>query len=174
MTEILDKESLKALSTDTRQEIVKMLSNRPYTASEIAKLTNKHVTTITEHLSVLEKSGLIRRKDSTNKWVYYELSDKGGRLFKPKIYSWIVMIAVSALIFVFGFSQVFFTSYGASSMLKAAYAENADASGALAAQTLPAPLDNNLTIFLGLILMAVAIFILVYFYKAYRVHQALL
>lgn len=173
MTEILDRESLKALSTDTRQEIVKMLSNRPYTASEIAKITNKHVTTVTEHLNVLEKSGLIRRKDSTNKWIYYELSDKGGRLFKPKIYSWVVMIAVASLIFVFGFSQIFFTSFGSAQTMLKAESFN-DAAGAIRAETLPAPLDNNLTIFLGLVLMTVAVFIFVYFYKAYKVRQALL
>ena len=59
MAEILDKKMLKALSTETRQEIIKMLLKRPYTASELSKMLNRHVTTITEHLNILEKSGLI-------------------------------------------------------------------------------------------------------------------
>ena len=36
MAEILDRKIIKALSVDTRREIVKMLSRRPYTASELA------------------------------------------------------------------------------------------------------------------------------------------
>jgi DNA-binding transcriptional ArsR family regulator len=169
MTEVLDKDTLKALSTDTRQEIIKMLSNRPYTASEISKITNKHVTTITEHLNVLEKSDLIRRKESTNKWVYYELSDKGGRLFKPKIYSWVVMICVSALIFVFGFAQIFFTSFsaGAPAMTQA---EGAKIFG----ETRSVSYYDNAGIFIGIILMAIGIFLFVYFFKAYKTRRALL
>lgn len=177
MTEVLDKDTLKALSTDTRQDIIKMLSNRPYTASEISKITKKHVTTVTEHLNVLEKSGLIHRKDSTNKWVYYELSDKGGRLFKTKIYSWVVMIAISALIFMFGFSQVFFTNFGTSSSSILMDQKAETIAGALNATTVPSAnvhIENTFGIFFGIILMAVAIFIIVYFYKAHRVRKALI
>ncbi|MFH0948946.1 MAG: winged helix-turn-helix domain-containing protein [Candidatus Aenigmatarchaeota archaeon] len=94
MVETLDKETLKALSTDTRQEIIKLLSKRPYTASEISKHMAKHVTTIAEHLEVLEKSGLIKRKESENKWVYYELTGKGEKIFKPTYYTWIITISV--------------------------------------------------------------------------------
>lgn len=103
MAETLDKETLKALSTDTRQEIIKMLSKRPYTASEISKLMNKHVTTITEHLDVLERARLIYRKDSTNKWVYYALTDKGQKIFKPAYYTWVITLSV-ALVMVVAFT----------------------------------------------------------------------
>jgi DNA-binding transcriptional ArsR family regulator len=107
MPEVLDSGTIKALSTDTRQEIMKMLARRPHTASEISRITGKHVTTVTEHLDVLEKSGLVRKKESTNKWVYYELTDKGEHLFKPQFYSWIVVLSVS-LVFVFaGFLRIF-------------------------------------------------------------------
>jgi len=100
MAEILDKDSLKALSTETRQEIIKMLSKRPYTASEISKIMNKHVTTITEHLEILEKAGLINRKDSTNKWVYYTLTDKGTKLFKPMYYTWVITLSIALVVVV--------------------------------------------------------------------------
>ncbi len=102
MPEVLDRETIKALSTDTRQDIMKMLAKRPYTASEISKITGKHVTTVSEHLDVLEKTGLIRKKDSTNKWIYYELSDKGEHLFKPQFYSWVVVLSLSFLFIFIG------------------------------------------------------------------------
>ncbi len=107
MPEVLDKETIKALSTETRQEIMKMLAKRPHTASEIAKTTKKHVTTVSEHLDVLEKSGLIRKKESSNKWVYYELTDKGEHLFKPQFYSWIVVLSLSVVLMFVGFLRIF-------------------------------------------------------------------
>jgi DNA-binding transcriptional ArsR family regulator len=131
MAEILDKETLKALSTDTRQGIIKLLSKRPYTASELSKLMGKHVTTITEHLSTLEKSGLIKRNESNNKWVYYALSGKGERLFKPKFYSWIVVLAISILcLFVGGFQIFSYSSFGAAQTAERAEQLTAPAAGA--------------------------------------------
>ncbi len=117
MAETLDRETLKALSTDTRQEIVKMLSKRPYTASEISKLMNKHVTTITEHLDVLEKAGLIHRKDSTNKWIYYTLTDKGQKIFKPAYYTWVITLSLALVIVVaFSLYQAFGTNYSSKAL----------------------------------------------------------
>jgi DNA-binding transcriptional ArsR family regulator len=107
MPEVLDRETIKAISTDTRQDIMKMLAKRPYTASEISKITGKHVTTVTEHLVVLEKSGLIRKRESTNKWVYYELTDKGEHLFKPQFYSWVVVLSLSVVFMFVGFLRLF-------------------------------------------------------------------
>lgn len=100
MSEVLDKKTIKALGADARQDIMKLLTKRPHTASEISKITGKHVTTITEHLTVLEKSDLVRKKDSTNKWVYYTLTDKGEHLFKPQFYSWVVVFSLS-IVFIF-------------------------------------------------------------------------
>jgi DNA-binding transcriptional ArsR family regulator len=105
MPEIMDKTLLKALSTDTRQEIIKLLAKRPYTASELSGILNKHITTITEHLNVLENSGLIKRKESTNKWVYYTLTAKGERIFKPTYYSWVIVLSISLLCLLIGFQQ---------------------------------------------------------------------
>lgn len=107
MAEVLDRSSLKALSADTRQDIIKLLGKRPHTASELSKKLNKHVTTVSEHLTTLEKSGLIRKKESTNKWVYYALTDKGERIFKPTYYSWIIILSLSVLALVFGLNQMY-------------------------------------------------------------------
>lgn len=123
MPEVLDRDTIKAISTDTRQDIMKMLAKRPYTASEISKLSGKHVTTVTEHLVVLEKSGLIRKRESTNKWVYYELTDKGEHLFKPQFYSWVIVFSLSVVFMFVGILRMFEGSFysasaGASSISK--------------------------------------------------------
>jgi DNA-binding transcriptional ArsR family regulator len=108
MPEVLDKKTLKAISTETRQEIVKLLSERPHTASELSKKLNKHVTTVSEHLDILERSGLIRRRDSTNKWIYYVLTNKGEKLVKPRFYSWIIVLGLSIVCLVTGIWELVF------------------------------------------------------------------
>ncbi|MBI2972150.1 MAG: winged helix-turn-helix transcriptional regulator [Candidatus Aenigmarchaeota archaeon] len=107
MPEILDKNTIKALGAETRQDIVKLLAKRPYTASELATLLRRHVTTVSEHLNVLEQSGLVSRKESTNKWVYYGLTPKGEKLFKPSYYSWVIVFSLSLLSLVVGISRIF-------------------------------------------------------------------
>ena len=107
MPEVLDKDSLRALSAGTRQAIVKLLRNRPYTASEISRITGKHVTTVSEHLETLRRSGIIEKNDTGNKWLYYKLTSKGEKLFKPQYYSWVVALALSVVGIFFGLSQMF-------------------------------------------------------------------
>ena len=117
MSEVLDRASLKALSIDTRLEIMKLLAKRPHTSSELSKVLSKHVTTIGEHLSVLESSSLVRRKEDDHKWVYYILTEKGEKLFKPKFYSWVVVMSLSLVALLAGTYQMFsrnFYSYAAS------------------------------------------------------------
>ncbi|MFH1420869.1 MAG: winged helix-turn-helix domain-containing protein [Candidatus Aenigmatarchaeota archaeon] len=105
MPEVLNKESFKALSNETRQEIAKLLNERPYTASELAGKLGKHVTTVTEHLSVLEKSGIVVRKENGNKWKYYTLTSTGTKLFKPKFYSFVITLSLSAIALIVGVYQ---------------------------------------------------------------------
>ena len=107
MADVIDRQTIKALSADARQDIMKLLAKRPYTASEISKITRKHVTTVAEHLEVLEKSQLVKKKESTNKWVYYTLTQKGEHLFKPQFYSWIVVFSISAVLMFTGFLRIF-------------------------------------------------------------------
>ena len=109
MSEVIDKNTLKALNAKTRQNIVKHLSKRPYTASELSKILNKHVTTVSEHLDTLEKSGLINKKDSGNKWKYYALSSKGEKIFKPFYYSWVIVISLSAICLFVGIDKILAT-----------------------------------------------------------------
>jgi len=154
MAEVIDRQTLKALSTDTRQEITRLLSKRPYTASELAKILNKHVTTIAEHLYVLEKSGVVRRKESTNKWVYYTLTDKGEKFFKP-YYTWIIALSISIVAFVAGIYEFLFVRFSAGlySIQAEKAAETAGATAPLATST--TVYDTN--IILGILLIIIAI-----------------
>ncbi len=105
-SESLDKKTLRALSVETRQEIVRLLSKRPYTASELSKKLGKHVTTVSEHLRLLQDAGLIQKNPNGHKWIYFTLAEKGEKIFKPQLYSWVVVLALSFIMVFFGVYQM--------------------------------------------------------------------
>jgi len=97
----IDRKTIKALAADTRLEILKSLSNRRKTPSELSKELKLAVSTVTEHLNKLEKAGLINRKDTGHKWIYYELTSKGSSLVKPRYPVEFVLMLSLGLIFIF-------------------------------------------------------------------------
>jgi DNA-binding transcriptional ArsR family regulator len=80
----IDRKTLKALAADTRLDILKSLGKRRKMPSELAKELNLATSTVTEHLTKLEKADLIIKEDTGHKWVYYSLTRKGESLVKPK------------------------------------------------------------------------------------------
>ncbi|AKG91888.1 Helix-turn-helix domain [Geoglobus ahangari] len=86
-------EHLKVLSNDTRIEILKNLSNRRYTVSELSKILDVKKQLINYHMKVLESSGLVKRVENGRKWVYYELTDLSRKILA----SWKIRIILSFL-----------------------------------------------------------------------------
>lgn len=80
----LDRDVLKALSSDTRVDILKELSSRRFMQSELASSLSLSVPTIKEHLAALEKAGLVQRHDEGRKWKYYSLTSKGKGVVEPE------------------------------------------------------------------------------------------
>lgn len=122
----IDKETLKAFGSDTRVQILKRLQERQMTASELSKTLGKHVTTVTEHLEVLENKNLVQRIERPGrKWIYYKLTGTGEKFTAPASHNFIfgILGSVAAI-----FSGVLLIS---SQMLNT---YNADA--AMTAQTL--------------------------------------
>lgn len=66
----LDKESLvvyRALASDSRLSILQQLSQKPATATELAKILHLSKTTLSRHLNQLRQAGLIQvKEDSQN------------------------------------------------------------------------------------------------------------
>ncbi len=88
----LDREVFKALSSDTRVNILKSLGRRRKTLSELSKEFGMSVSTIKEHLDNLCKVDLIVQKDEGHKWKYYELTLKGKNVLNPsEAKIWIVI-----------------------------------------------------------------------------------
>ncbi|MCX8200354.1 MAG: winged helix-turn-helix domain-containing protein [Candidatus Micrarchaeota archaeon] len=98
----VDRAVRKALSSESRVLILKQLSIRRHTQSELAKLLSITSPTVLEHLSVLIESGLVEKVDEGRKWKYYQLTGKGRELMgvrqSPVPVRSIVLFAVSLLL----------------------------------------------------------------------------
>lgn len=79
----IDKDTLKAIASDTRLDILKRLDQKKQTLSDLSKSLKLSGPTIKEHLEVLGNAGLVRKEDSLRKWKYYSLTFKGRGLLRP-------------------------------------------------------------------------------------------
>jgi len=99
------------LLTSTRVQILSKLIERPYTASEIAKITGYSKTTVSYHLSKLNEAGLVERLER-GKWVYYKITPKGERRVKVEaaislasLAGAVISAAISALKYALRFAE---------------------------------------------------------------------
>ncbi len=81
---VLDQETFKALATGTRVKILKTLDKRRHTQSELSAVLDISVPTAKEHLSALEKAGLVKRHEEGRKWIYYSLTEKSKCVLDPE------------------------------------------------------------------------------------------
>ncbi|MBI5553323.1 MAG: winged helix-turn-helix transcriptional regulator [Candidatus Diapherotrites archaeon] len=99
----LSPPELKAISSPTRQEILKWLNERNHTLTELATRKSMAVSSMKEQLEVLERNGLISAIEEGRKWKYYALTPKGQRIVgtsqKPVHIAFIFSAAALAIIF---------------------------------------------------------------------------
>ena len=72
-SEVMLQDTLKALSDPTRRKILEMLKKGPLSAGEIGEHFDMTGATLSHHLSILKKAGLV---DDNKKgtFVYYEIN----------------------------------------------------------------------------------------------------
>jgi ArsR family transcriptional regulator len=104
MTKVsLDIESFKALASETRLDILKVLDGKKLNLNEITKATNLHKMTLHEHLTKLTSAGFINRIEREgHKWVYYTLSWKGQSILHPENTRIVVMFCVTFISLISG------------------------------------------------------------------------
>ncbi|MCX6666010.1 MAG: winged helix-turn-helix domain-containing protein [Euryarchaeota archaeon] len=86
MTKItLDRETFKALASDTRLNILKSLDGKKMNLNDIIQATNLNKATLHEHMTKLNEAGLVKKHEREgHKWVYYQLTWKGESLLHPE------------------------------------------------------------------------------------------
>ncbi|MBU2099949.1 ArsR family transcriptional regulator [Candidatus Micrarchaeota archaeon] len=106
----IGKEEFKALSSDTRIEIIKLLNERNYTLSEISAKLNMSSPTIKQHLETLVHSDLIEQKDEGRKWKYYCLTRKGKKIVEPEGEAKVMILLGATIIGVIAVAYIIMSS----------------------------------------------------------------
>lgn len=99
----LDRGTFKALASESRIAILKSLDERRKTASELSQGLGATVQAVAEHLNSLRSAGLVERRESGRKWVYYELTEKGRAVLHPDTKKFWVLVALSLIAFTAAF-----------------------------------------------------------------------
>jgi DNA-binding transcriptional ArsR family regulator len=92
---VLDTESFRALSSETRVQLLKHLDEKRLTLTNLSKKMELAKATVSSHLESLENAGLIRRIDEGRKWIYYSLTAKGKAVLHPESQKVGVILALS-------------------------------------------------------------------------------
>jgi len=87
---------VKALASSTRIEILKKLSERNHTISELSRALNLSKPTVLHHMRILEDAGFIKRVEDGRKWVYYQLTERGKMILKLRR----IKLVLSAMLFI--------------------------------------------------------------------------
>ena len=94
---ILDETSFKALSADSRVSILKNLTDRRRTLTELSQKLNLGNSTVKEHCDILVNADLIKQIDEGRKWKYYELTQKGKQLLQPSLLEEVKVLIILSL-----------------------------------------------------------------------------
>jgi len=108
----LDQESFKALASDVRVGILKVLDERRQTVTDLSNLMGLSKPTLLEHLEKLQAAGLVKRIDEGRKWIYYELSDKGRKILHPEKVSIVVALSSAVGLAAIGIVSLLSSTYG--------------------------------------------------------------
>lgn len=144
----LDPVLLKALASDSRRDLLRLLDERRMTLSEMAKRTGLKKATVLEHLRRLVEAGLVRRLDDGERlWIYYELTREGQRLVNPghrRLYFLLGTIGAAVVVGVLALALLApsFSSSSASDAASAPLAVSSDDAFASASGTLGLSVAN--------------------------------
>ncbi len=97
--------NIRNIFTSSRIQLLKMLDSRPYTVSELAKLTGYSKSSILYHLEKLSNAGMVERIENERKWIYYQLTEKGRRAIRYDSVAKI-MLAIGSVTFLSGIGML--------------------------------------------------------------------
>lgn len=115
----LDRETFKALASDTRLDLLKIIDGKHLGLNEIAEVSNLNKATLYEHLTKLHEAGLIKRTEREgHKWVYYTLTWKGSSLLHPENTRIVVLFTTTMIALSLGLFQLIWYIRGTLSNIK--------------------------------------------------------
>ena len=95
---ILDSRSFRALSSESRVQIMKLLEEKRLTVTELSNLLKQNKSSVLEHLEKLVEADIVRKKEDTHKWVYYELTWRGKKILHPEITKIVIALSLTFIL----------------------------------------------------------------------------
>lgn len=92
---ILDSETFRALSSETRIRLLRLLENGRRTLTDLSSETGLAKPTVQFHLENLMKVDLILKENEGRKWLYYSLTRKGRSILNPGVKKIQIILALS-------------------------------------------------------------------------------
>jgi len=102
----LDQASFRALASETRIAILRALSKKAMTLTDLANHLQISKPGVMKHLDLLQEAGLVLRDPPERKWILYRLTTKGERILDPNRTRIALAIGFSALATVVGAAAV--------------------------------------------------------------------
>ncbi|MFH1697027.1 MAG: winged helix-turn-helix domain-containing protein [Candidatus Diapherotrites archaeon] len=114
----ISTQEFKALSSDVRVNVIKMLNERNYTLSEISVKLGMAAPSTKQHMQTLMDTGIVRRIEEGRKWKYYQLTKKGRDIANAEENQTNILIVLGAvLIGLVGIMTIMFAGIGTLSIL---------------------------------------------------------
>jgi DNA-binding transcriptional ArsR family regulator len=112
----LSGREFRALASETRAGIIKLLRDRNHTMTEISRKLGLSAPTIKEHLGILEGAELVQELDEGRKWKYYRLTPKGRGIFSHEAPVNVFIVLGASIIALAGLVYSFTSMLGISAM----------------------------------------------------------
>ncbi|MFH1224505.1 MAG: winged helix-turn-helix domain-containing protein [Candidatus Diapherotrites archaeon] len=134
----------KALSSDARVKILKLLKERRHTLSEISAKMGIAAPSAKQHLQMLQDKGFIERVDEGRKWKYYALTGKGiGIADAEQNQTHILIVLGATLVALVGIMAIMFSNMGMQGIPAAQGPALTDAGGTEPAFAVPAAAEKG-------------------------------
>ena len=95
---VISRKDFRALASETRAQIIKLLQERKHTLSELSKKLNLSNPTVKQHLDILQQATLVELEDEGRKWKYYALTRKGKNiLLEQPQKPFVILLAITTI-----------------------------------------------------------------------------
>lgn len=158
-TNVGENKLIKGLSLNIRRNILKKLTTRNKTVSELSRELKAGKSTIFYNISILQESSLVKKLENGNEFIYYELTDSAKELFDSKEKIKLAVLLTSTIIAFMGGIVSIYRSF-----------ENVMP---MPSRTIP-PVPNKISIIyslqlqyliVGIILLIVSTFMFIYIFR---------
>lgn len=113
----LSSSEFKALASETRANIIRLLKKRNHTLTEMSSKLKMAAPTIKQHLGILKGADLVQELDEGRKWKYYQLTRKGRNIFAAETPVNVLIVLGVSIVALAGMLYTFLSMLGSRALV---------------------------------------------------------